>query len=89
VSASLTRAERLAPRASSSASHGAHSDPARKTSKVPAAWAHAILQVVHLIKSVKAGLHNFETLYRPLVNEWQTIDNAGETPRLLSEGGQA
>jgi hypothetical protein len=37
---------------------------------------------------LKAGLHNFDTLYRPLVNEWQTIDNGGPVPRLLSEGGR-
>jgi hypothetical protein len=36
----------------------------------------------------KAGLRNVETLYQPLVNEWQTIDNGDPTPRLLSEGGQ-
>ena len=36
----------------------------------------------------RAGLRNFEALYRPLVNEWQIIDNAESTPRLLSEGGQ-
>ena len=36
-----------------------------------------------------AGLRNFETLYRPLVNEWQRIDNGGPAPRLLSEGGRA
>lgn len=48
---------------------------------------HAIPPEV-IARRFKAGLHNFETLYRPLVNEWQTIDNAGESPRLLSEGGQ-
>jgi predicted ABC-type ATPase len=36
----------------------------------------------------KAGLRNFETLFRPLVNEWQKIDNGGPAPRLLSEGGR-
>jgi predicted ABC-type ATPase len=48
---------------------------------------HAIPPEV-IARRFKAGLRNFETLYRPLLNEWQTIDNAGETPRLLSEGGQ-
>ena len=48
---------------------------------------HAIPPEV-IARRFKAGLHNFDTLYRPLVNEWQTIDNAGESPRLLSEGGQ-
>lgn len=37
----------------------------------------------------KAGLRNFESLYQPLVNEWQSIDNGGSFPRLLSEGGRA
>ncbi len=37
----------------------------------------------------KAGLRNFESLYQPLVNEWQSIDNGGSIPRLLSEGGRA
>ena len=33
--------------------------------------------------------HQPEGLYRPLVNEWQRIDNGGPAPRLLSEGGRA
>jgi len=37
----------------------------------------------------KAGLRNFESLYQPLVNEWQSIDNGGSIPRLLSEGGRS
>jgi predicted ABC-type ATPase len=41
-----------------------------------------------IARRFKAGLRNFETLYRPLVNEWQRIDNGGPTPRLLSEGGR-
>ena len=48
---------------------------------------HAIPPEV-IARRFKAGLHNFDTLYRPLVNEWQTIDNGGPVPRLLSEGGQ-
>ena len=48
---------------------------------------HAIpLEVI--ARRFKAGLRNFETLYRPLVDEWQTIDNGGTVPRLLSEGGR-
>ncbi len=41
-----------------------------------------------IARRFKAGQHNFETLFLPLVNEWQRIDNAGQTPRLLSEGGR-
>ena len=49
---------------------------------------HAIPPDV-ITRRFKAGLSNFESLYRPLVNEWQRIDNGGSTPRLLNEGGQA
>jgi len=48
---------------------------------------HAIPPEV-IARRFKAGLRNFQTLYRPLVNEWQTIDNGGQVPRLLSEGGR-
>jgi predicted ABC-type ATPase len=48
---------------------------------------HAIPPEV-IDRRFKAGLRNVETLYQPLVNEWQTIDNGDPTPRLLSEGGQ-
>ncbi len=48
---------------------------------------HAIPPEV-IARRFKAGLRNFETLYRPLVDEWQTIDNGGTVPRLLSEGGR-
>jgi len=48
---------------------------------------HAIPPDV-IARRFKAGLSNFEGLYRPLVNEWQKIDNGGPAPRLLSEGGQ-
>ena len=41
-----------------------------------------------IARRFKAGLSNFEGLYRPLVNEWQKIDNGGAAPRLLSEGGR-
>lgn len=48
---------------------------------------HAIPPDV-IARRFKAGLSNFEGLYRPLVNEWQKIDNGGLAPRLLGEGGQ-
>jgi predicted ABC-type ATPase len=48
---------------------------------------HAIPPDV-IARRFKAGLSNFEGLYRPLVNEWQRIDNGGPAPRLLREGGQ-
>lgn len=49
---------------------------------------HAIPPQV-IKRRFKAGLSNFESLYQPLVNEWQRIDNGGPTPQLLSEGGRA
>ena len=32
------------------------------------------------------GWNNFQTLYRPLVNEWALYDNSGPAPVLLDEG---
>ena len=31
----------------------------------------------------EAGLRNFETVFKPLVDEWLLIDNAGESPALI------
>jgi predicted ABC-type ATPase len=33
-----------------------------------------------------AGLRNFETVYRDLVDSWVLYDNSGSTPKLLAEG---
>ena len=33
----------------------------------------------------KAGLHNLENLYKPLVHEWAIYDNSGTTPELIEE----
>lgn len=49
---------------------------------------HAIPAEV-IERRFKAGLRNFESSYQPLVNEWQSIDNGGSIPRLLSEGGRS
>ena len=35
-----------------------------------------------------AGLRNFESIYRDLVDEWVVYDNRGDTPILLAEGSQ-
>ena len=35
-----------------------------------------------------AGLRNFESIYRDLVDEWVAYDNRGDTPILLVEGSQ-
>lgn len=34
----------------------------------------------------KVGLHYFETLYKPLVNDWMLFDNSGESPDLVAWG---
>lgn len=34
-----------------------------------------------------AGLHNFENVYKHLVDKWEWYDNAGNTPQLISEAG--
>ncbi|MES9973594.1 MAG: hypothetical protein ABW094_04985 [Candidatus Thiodiazotropha sp.] len=33
-----------------------------------------------------AGLRYFESLYRPLVNDWMLFDNSCETPTLIEWG---
>ena len=33
-----------------------------------------------------AGLRNFQTIYKNLVDEWAHLDNSGNSPRLLEEG---
>jgi predicted ABC-type ATPase len=33
-----------------------------------------------------SGLRNFTTLYQPIVDAWQLIDNGGDAPVLLAEG---
>ena len=33
-----------------------------------------------------AGLRNFETLYKPIVNEWILYDNSGPRPRIIAKG---
>ena len=35
-----------------------------------------------------AGVRNFESIYRGLVDEWVVYDNRGDTPILLAEGSQ-
>jgi len=41
-----------------------------------------------IARRFNAGRRNFQLLYRSVVDEWQTIDNGGPTPKLLSEGGR-
>ena len=35
-----------------------------------------------------AGLRDFESIYRDMVDEWVVYDNRGDTPMLLAEGSQ-
>jgi predicted ABC-type ATPase len=34
-----------------------------------------------------AGLHNFQDVYKHLVDKWEWYDNSGNTPQLISEAG--
>lgn len=36
----------------------------------------------------ETGWHNFEHLYRDLVDEWALYENSGDEPRLLAEGSR-
>ena len=36
-----------------------------------------------------SGLRNFTTLYQPIVDAWQLIDNGGTTPHLITQGGRS
>lgn len=46
---------------------------------------HAIPE--HIIqRRFFAGFHNFENLYKPLVNEWALYDNSSTEPVLVEEG---
>ena len=47
------------------------------------------LPIEAIERRFKAGLRNIKRLYRPLVEEWQRIDDDGSIPRLLSEGDRA
>lgn len=48
---------------------------------------HAIPEDV-IVRRFRSGLQNFDRLYKPLVDEWQMIDNSGASPRLLIKGGK-
>ena len=39
-----------------------------------------------IMRRYKAGLKNFFTLYRDIVNYWVFLDNSGREPRLIAEG---
>ncbi len=36
-----------------------------------------------------SGLRNFTTLYKPIVDAWQLIDNGGAAPYLIAQGGRS
>ncbi|HEY7090104.1 MAG TPA: zeta toxin family protein [Tepidisphaeraceae bacterium] len=46
---------------------------------------HKVAEVV-IRRRFEAGLRNFETIYRRLVNSWIIYDNIGPTPRRLESG---
>ncbi len=37
----------------------------------------------------RLGWANFETIYRPIVDEWALYDNSGDRPVLIDEGGNS
>ena len=41
-----------------------------------------------IVRRFSKGWHNFENVYRDLVDEWRLYDNSDNTPVLLAEGGR-
>ena len=41
-----------------------------------------------IVRRFSKGWHNFENVYRDLVDDWKLYDNSGNTPVLLAEGGR-
>ena len=37
----------------------------------------------------EAGIHNFNKIYKSLVDAWTLYDNSGEAPDMLEQGGNA
>jgi hypothetical protein len=48
-------------------------------------WA-SLGRPVLIRRRLLADLRNFETLYKPIVNEWLLYDNSAASPRFLAEG---
>jgi predicted ABC-type ATPase len=46
---------------------------------------HNVPEVV-VRRRFDAGLRNFHTIYRGLVNNWEMYDNTGAVPQFLQEG---
>jgi predicted ABC-type ATPase len=57
---------------------------ARVLSRVAQGGHHVPEDVIR--RRFEAGLRNFQTIYRDLVNSWVLYDNSGSAPRLLSAG---
>lgn len=41
-----------------------------------------------IVRRFSKGWHNFENVYRDLVDDWKLYDNSGSIPVLLAEGGR-
>ena len=41
-----------------------------------------------IVRRFSKGWHDFENVYRGLVDHWKLYDNSGRTPVLLAEGGR-
>ncbi len=48
------------------------------------AGGHGIAESI-IRRRFKAGLHNLEILYKPIVDEWAVYDNSGPMPELIEE----
>ena len=60
----------------------------RRVAERVAQGGHAIPPEV-IRRRFASGLRNFTTLYQPIVDAWQLIDNGGTTPQLIAQGGHS
>ena len=60
----------------------------RRVAERVAQGGHAIPPEV-IRRRFASGLRNFTTLYQPIVDAWQLIDNGGTTPQLIGQGGHS
>jgi len=60
---------------------------ARVAARVAQGGHHVANAVVR--RRFQSGLRNFQDVYMKLVDKWEWYDNAGDTPRLISEEGSS
>jgi predicted ABC-type ATPase len=59
---------------------------ARVRQRVKSGGHHVSEEIIR--RRFAAGLHNFEEIYKEIVNEWVVYDNSSKTPVLIEEGGK-